>query len=77
MRVLGWRWRPTPSGGAKTGGDSGGTRHGGVAAARLRLWHRRWSTSSAVVVEGRDGHTHWVMDIQPYPIQLFWVIPNS
>ena len=25
----------------------------------------------------RDGHTHWVMDIQPYPIQLFWVIPNS
>ena len=24
-----------------------------------------------------DGHTHWVMDIQPYPIQLFWVIPNS
>ena len=25
----------------------------------------------------RDGHTHWVMDIQPYPIQLFWVIPSS
>ena len=22
----------------------------------------------------RDGHTHWVMDIQPYPIQMFWVI---
>ena len=25
----------------------------------------------------RDGHTHWVMDIQPYPIQMFWVIPDS
>ena len=25
----------------------------------------------------RDGHTHWVMDILPYPIQMFWVIPGS
>ena len=25
----------------------------------------------------RDGHTRWVMDIQPYPIQMFWVIPDS
>ena len=27
-------------------------RHGGVVAARFGLWHRRWSTSSAAVVEG-------------------------
>ena len=26
---------------------------------------------------GRDGHTHWVMDIQSYPIQMFRVIPGS
>ena len=25
----------------------------------------------------RDGHTHWVMDIQPYPIQMFWIILSS
>ena len=25
----------------------------------------------------RDGHTHWVMDILPYSIQMFWVIPVS
>ena len=25
----------------------------------------------------RDGHTHWVMDIQPYSIQMFRVIPGS
>ena len=25
----------------------------------------------------RDGHTHWVMDIQPYLIQMFRVIPSS
>ena len=53
MRVLGQRWRPMPGGGAKMGGDSAGTRHGGVAAVHLRLWHRWWSTSSAAVVEGK------------------------
>ena len=52
MRVLGRRWRPTPGGGAKTGGDSVGMRHGGVAAVHLGLWHLRWSTSSATVVKG-------------------------
>ena len=25
----------------------------------------------------RDGHTHWVLDILPYPIQMFWVISGS
>ena len=25
----------------------------------------------------RDGHTQWVMDIKPYLIQMFWLIPVS
>ena len=25
----------------------------------------------------KDGHTHWVMDIQPYSIQMFRVMPGS
>ena len=29
------------------------------------------------MVTGRDDHTHWVMDILPYPIQMFWLIPGS
>ena len=29
------------------------------------------------IIATRDGHTHWVMDIQPYPIQMFQVILGS
>ena len=29
------------------------------------------------LVTGRDGHTHWVMDIQPDPIQMFRIILGS
>ena len=39
--------------------------------------HFHQFTNPIPLVVSRDGHTHWVMDIQPYPIQLFWVIPNS
>ena len=32
---------------------------------------------SRVSVLTKDGHTQWVMDILPYPIQMYWVIPGS
>ena len=46
----------------------------------LDSWNHRthwnkWSLS-LVVMEPRDGYTYWVMDIQPYPIQMFRVIPG-
>ena len=35
------------------------------------------STFKLGLPAGRDGHTHWVMDILPYLIQMFWIIPGS
>ena len=38
---------------------------------------RTLSAPAIYVAVVRDGHTHWVMDIQPYPIQMFRVILDS
>ena len=52
----------------------------GCILGHLDSWNHRthrnkWSLS-LVVMEPRDGYTYWVMDIQPYPIQMFRVIPS-
>ena len=43
----------------------------------LMKYNKFWEPRLNFGSKTRDDHTHWVMDIQPYPIQLFRVIPGS